>query len=144
MPNVERLPDDLKDLAYRNAVELTHARWKSDVHVLVEALTPYLGKSGTDISAPDNEDGSKPCGVQIKEASPAKPLHTASSAVTIDPKTVERLVRELATYIGPISDLVVKRAAKRCSSLEELCEMVAREVESEVNRAKFLRSCRSM
>jgi len=29
MPRADQLPDDLKDLAYRNAVELTHARWKS-------------------------------------------------------------------------------------------------------------------
>jgi hypothetical protein len=144
MPNVEQLPDDLKDLAYRNAVELTHARWKSDVHVLVEALTPYLGRVGLDGSAADRKDGAQPSDARSKEVSPAKSPETASSAVKIDPKTIERLGRELATYIGPISDLVVKRAAKRCSSVEELCEMVAREVESEVNRAKFLRSCRSM
>ena len=42
MPRAEQLPDDLKELAFRNAVELTHARWKSDVQVLVEALKPYL------------------------------------------------------------------------------------------------------
>ena len=31
MPDAEQLPDDLKELAYRNAVELTHARWKVNV-----------------------------------------------------------------------------------------------------------------
>src|SRR5271163_4979860 len=30
MPRAEQLPEDLKDLAYRNGVELTHARWDSD------------------------------------------------------------------------------------------------------------------
>src|SRR5271170_1631643 len=33
MPIANQLPDDLRDLAFRNAVELTHARWKSDVQV---------------------------------------------------------------------------------------------------------------
>src|SRR5450631_49857 len=42
MPRADELPDDLKDLAYRNAVELTHARWKSDVQVLVSALRAYM------------------------------------------------------------------------------------------------------
>ncbi len=42
MPRVDQLPDDLKELAYRNAVELTHARWKSDVQVLVRALQPFM------------------------------------------------------------------------------------------------------
>jgi hypothetical protein len=42
MPLAEDLPDDLKDLAYRNAVELTHARWDSDVRVLMDALRPHV------------------------------------------------------------------------------------------------------
>ena len=42
MPSVEQLPMDLETFAYRNAVELTHARWDSDVQVLVKALSPYV------------------------------------------------------------------------------------------------------
>ena len=42
MPRAEQLPPDLAELAYRNAVELTHARWDSDVQVLVRALRPYV------------------------------------------------------------------------------------------------------
>jgi hypothetical protein len=43
MPTAEQLPPDLEDLAFRNAVELTHARWESDVQVLIDALTPHVG-----------------------------------------------------------------------------------------------------
>jgi len=42
MPHADSLPDDLKDLAYRNAVELTLARWNSDVALLVPALKNYV------------------------------------------------------------------------------------------------------
>jgi len=42
MPRPEQLPDDLKELAYRNGVELTHARWDTDVQVLVKALQRYM------------------------------------------------------------------------------------------------------
>ncbi len=38
IPKPDQLPDDLKDFSYRNAVELTHERWNSDVQVLVEKL----------------------------------------------------------------------------------------------------------
>ncbi len=42
MPHAPDLPDSIKDLSYRNAVELTHARWNSDVSLLIEALKRYV------------------------------------------------------------------------------------------------------
>jgi len=42
MPRSEELPDSLKDLSYRNCVELTHARWDSDVQVLIKSLRPFV------------------------------------------------------------------------------------------------------
>jgi len=51
MPQVEALPEDLLDLAYRNAVELTHARWSSDLQLLVKALHPLVDVPA--VSAPE-------------------------------------------------------------------------------------------
>jgi hypothetical protein len=42
MPHADQLPDNLKDLAYRNSVEITHARWNSDVQLLIQALAQYV------------------------------------------------------------------------------------------------------
>ncbi|WP_349607241.1 TIR domain-containing protein [Cupriavidus sp. DF5525] len=42
MPRAEDLPEDMRELAFRNGVELTHARWESDVQLLVKALRPYV------------------------------------------------------------------------------------------------------
>jgi hypothetical protein len=42
MPRAEQLPPDLAELAYRNGVELTHARWDSDVRVLIKELSPHV------------------------------------------------------------------------------------------------------
>jgi hypothetical protein len=42
MPAADALPGDLKDLAYRNAVELTLPRWNSDVALLIPALQSYV------------------------------------------------------------------------------------------------------
>jgi len=38
MPPPERLPDDLKDLAFRNGFELSHLRWESDVKEMFKRL----------------------------------------------------------------------------------------------------------
>jgi hypothetical protein len=118
MPHADQLPDDLKDLAYRNAVELTHARWKSDVQVLIRALGPYVDLAGPGPSA-------------------------APVAAAIEAQTIQRVGRELAVFIGPIAEVVVKRAAKRCTSVEDFYGIAAREIEAEGDRARFLRACRS-
>ena len=52
MPHPTELPDDLKDLAYRNSVEITHARWNSDVQLLIAALAQYTGSSSIAKSEP--------------------------------------------------------------------------------------------
>ncbi|HKF23961.1 MAG TPA: toll/interleukin-1 receptor domain-containing protein [Candidatus Angelobacter sp.] len=52
MPQTEQLPDDLKELCYRNAVQLTHARWDSDLQLLVKALEKCIGTVVTAPAAP--------------------------------------------------------------------------------------------
>jgi hypothetical protein len=42
MPAVAQLPDSLKDLCYRNSVEISHTRWNSDVDLLIDALKSYV------------------------------------------------------------------------------------------------------
>jgi len=37
---------------------------------------------------------------------------------------------------------VVKRAAKRCGSLAEICDLAAQEIEGASDRTKFLAACR--
>jgi hypothetical protein len=147
MPHAEQLPDDLKDLAYRNAVELTHARWKSDVQVLIRALRPHLDALPMDTLI-TTRAGAKASHSELhgRSSPPSTGAATTGTAIgtqRIEAQTIERVSKELAAYIGPISEKVVQRAAKRCSSAEDLCEMVAQEVEGAANRIKFLRSCRS-
>jgi hypothetical protein len=132
MPHPDQLPDDLKELAYRNALELTHARWKSDVQVLIQALRPHLDAPGEEVSAANDA-------AHGKEAVAHKP---DAAALVIDVPTLERIVRELACLIGPIAEVVVKRAARHCTSVDQLCGVVAREIESDAGRAKFMRACR--
>ena len=60
MPRPEELPEELRELAYRNCVELTHVRWNSDLQLLVEGLRRQLKlpKSGPHpLAAGTGEDG---------------------------------------------------------------------------------------
>ena len=59
MPAEQSLPDDLKDLAFRNGFELSHTRWRSDVREMVQRLG--LGSAA---AAPP----------EARAASPARPI----------------------------------------------------------------------
>jgi hypothetical protein len=144
MPRADELPDDLKDLAYRNAVELTHARWKSDVQVLVSALRPYMeAPEAVETANISQETANAADKITGRQTAVAAQAEAATVTVPIESEAIERLGRELAKYIGPIANVLVKRAAKKCNSVEELSAMLARDVPSEADRAKFLRGCRS-
>ncbi|HEX3986174.1 MAG TPA: toll/interleukin-1 receptor domain-containing protein [Acidobacteriaceae bacterium] len=52
MPRPDHLPENLRNLAYRNSVELTHARWNSDVDLLTKALAQYVAASSATSSEP--------------------------------------------------------------------------------------------
>ena len=129
IPKADQLPEDLRELAYRNSVELTHARWKSDVQVLGHALEPYLATEPNPIAQ------------EVHAPVPKDATPSAATPAAFDAAAVSRVTHELACYIGPIAEVVVKRAARRCESLPDLCNLVAQEIEASRDRARFLASC---
>jgi TonB family protein len=139
MPPPEQLPEELKELAYRNCIELTHARWKSDIGLLVEALRhslPATLSGGTNVRSSKASASIRPGPHQEEMALPSRLEDERSSR--IDPATLQRVTRELALRIGPVADIVVRRAASHCNSLEELRLKVAEEIDSKEDRKKFL------
>ncbi len=141
MPRAEQLPADLRELAYRNAVELTHARWKSDVQVLIQALRPYMKPSGEEDSPQDAVLGDTGLAASLTQKAVVEAKPPADS-IGIQEAVLQRVSRELAAYIGPIAEIVVKRAARRCTSVTDLCDLIAQEIDSSADRAKFLATCR--
>lgn len=53
MPREAELPDDLKNLAYRDGVEITHARWDSDVQHLIAAVASLVNSES--VAAVNNQ-----------------------------------------------------------------------------------------
>ena len=53
MPTEQELPDVLKELAIRNGTELTHARWDSDVKLLVNLRPCRNARDGHGSNAAD-------------------------------------------------------------------------------------------
>jgi len=64
VPKPDQLPPDLKDFAYRNAVELTHERWNSDVQVLMDKLKRLFNQESS---------GAQPAARPVAAANPPPP-----------------------------------------------------------------------
>jgi hypothetical protein len=105
MPRSEQLPQDLAELAYRNGVELTHARWESDVQVLIKALSPYVESLQKKVG--DAND------VAAKQSSTAPASDTPAAAGTPS-KSESALIpafadtrKSLATTIAAVTAMLV-------------------------------------
>jgi len=86
MPKAEQLPDDLKDLVFRNNVELTHARWDSDVRVLIHSLRPMVAAA--------NREDSTPAALPAPASAPVPvpvpvPTHDAAASVHSGPAVMQ-------------------------------------------------------
>ncbi|MFX8516225.1 hypothetical protein ABTM14_19915, partial [Acinetobacter baumannii] len=64
---------------------------------------------------------------------------TPSPGPALTPADVERATRLLTAYIGPIARVVTKRAAGTGLNRYDFFNEVARSVENEVQRERFLR-----
>jgi serine/threonine protein kinase len=53
---------------------------------------------------------------------------------------LEEVTKKLAIYIGPVAKLVVKKIAAECTSVDQLYAHAAKQISSEPDRQKFLRS----
>jgi len=140
MPAAEQLPGALTELAYRNCVELTHARWKSDLQLLVEALRRLVGdtKPAAKVEPPAPAVSDTPRRkTTTKKASKA----AEAKAAHFDPAVLQRVNRELAFYVGQIAEILVKRTASRCASISDLYLRLAEEIDSPEEREEFLRNC---
>ena len=58
------------------------------------------------------------------------------------PGVLEDISQQLAAYVGPIAKVLVKRASSSSGNLRELCDSVAKEIDSEHGRKSFLTSVR--
>ena len=77
MPPPERLPDDLKELAFRNGFEISHTRWESDVRELLKRLGLAQAHStqGARIAAESMTSRSNPVSAGVQDTS-APPVQT--------------------------------------------------------------------
>jgi serine/threonine protein kinase len=67
------------------------------------------------------------------------PSHTPAPS-SLDPELLAGIKKEFAVYIGPMARILVDRISKRAQTIDELYTLLAAEIPSAPDRAKFLAS----
>ncbi len=67
-----------------------------------------------------------------------KPGQTTENLARFDAEKLEKLVKELAVFVGPMAKVLVGRAAKKVQTLAQLYDALATEVPEGAERKKFL------
>ena len=67
MPAAAKLPEDLQNLAYRNALALSHADWDGNLEKLVTAIRPHVDKGSPRAESASAVQGVLSKGVQVQK-----------------------------------------------------------------------------
>ncbi len=71
----------------------------------------------------------------------APPVESKSgSSSGLQNLSLEEISRKLAVYIGPVARIVIKKLAARSDNLDFIYREAAKEIQSDTDRAAFLRS----
>ena len=131
MKALAKNPDDRYQNAADFLVALTHISLDEAATLHTLAIQPSASSSPS--------DGAQATFRHRRSGKPGS-LTPKSSTSAIDPSILDSVSRELAAFIGPIAKVVVKRAAGRCSSVDELYSAVAAEIDSDKDRSCFMAS----
>lgn len=77
-------------------------------------------------------------GGEQTEFSPVPAVFEPPAHETFDDAILDTVERRLASHIGPIARHLVREAARRSQSLEQLCESVAESIDKTAERRRFL------
>jgi eukaryotic-like serine/threonine-protein kinase len=123
------VPDPLKRVIIKS-VAFDAAQRYSDAaqfsHAIAEAVPVLSGEPRA----------MKPVAVPAPVPEPSAQM--ASSGVSLRPDLLREIERDLATFIGPMASIVLKRAVTQTSNVLALYELLGRHVNNPAERAMFL------
>ena len=134
-----QVPEALSAAVMRALAKDKRNRWQSasDFRVALDAL--HLSDSSRLLVTRTITDARPFANPAADPASPSDSPAAIRAAVH-QPEVLNEIALRLASHVGPIAGILVKRASSNAHDLRELCDLVAKEIESPEARKKFLDS----
>jgi serine/threonine protein kinase len=128
------LPRSIDIVLARALAKSSAARYSSAAE-LSRAITDAL--SGVELEPSPHSRHSHAGGP--RSASLPPPSSTTLEGVSVSPEAVARVTQTLATYVGPIAKVMVKKATADAPSYLDLCLRVSARLETEDEKTRFLK-----
>lgn len=118
----------------RSIEEMTQllSRFIPDEHDKTEFVAHTRALSADTWAKPDT-------GTTPRAAGTTSPPAMSSGAVALDEHTVRAAERKLATYVGPVAKVLVRKAQTRASDVQAFYRLLAQELSTEEARSAFLK-----
>jgi eukaryotic-like serine/threonine-protein kinase len=118
-------------------------RWQSASAFLRALDAVHLGSAGDSLVTSSTETISlgTPAKMSVDAtATDVRPSDLQANPMGVQPEVLSDIADRLASHVGPIAKILVRRASSNAHDVGELCELVASEIESLDKRQKFLNS----
>ncbi|HZS54968.1 MAG TPA: protein kinase [Bryobacteraceae bacterium] len=148
---IEKKPDDRYQSASEFAgilrtIRTRAVRTQNDPETVLMSSSPepqHDNLPATPVSAPESLPPrampipqATPPAADVKVATPTPP--SGATAKPFEPADLDRIKKELAAHVGPMARILVERAARKASSVQQLYELLSLEVPEGQERKKFL------
>jgi len=135
-----RIPEALSAVVMKALDKEKRDRWQSAKEFLVALDAAYPGTAAR-VHVAASVSPAAAVATPVPAAATPVPASGAGGS-KYQPEQLSEISHKLATYVGPIASVLVRRASSSSNNLRELCDLVAAEIESDEARQKFLASVR--
>ena len=105
-------------------------------------LQPHIDRLCEHLEAVLGDHAAQPLPVEHRATPAAEPTEAAHPPGTVDAVQLRRLETELTRCIGPVAGHLVRNAAKGGGDLHAIALLLAPEIDGELDRRNFLKTCR--
>lgn len=136
-----QIPEALSDAVMKCLAKDKHKRWQSASEFRSALDVAQIGSGARMLVTGTMADVRSVANSPAVSPNPASSNPASSSRdEVLQPEVLHEIATRLASHVGPIANVLVKRASSHTQNLRELCELVALEIDSAEARKSFLTS----
>jgi eukaryotic-like serine/threonine-protein kinase len=137
-----RIPEAFSAAVMKALIKNKDQRWQSASAFLSALEGVPMGSAGDSLVTSPDALLPRPPATILDDPPPVgvRPSDSKAGRMAVEPEVLSDITDRLASHVGPIAKILVKRASSNAHNVRELCELVAKVIESEDQRHKFLES----